>query len=149
MKHTSFVDTGRKDQKSRILTFFFYMRNRNFWKEEKKNTMTTNSLLWLRWLCLHINTHRNKQTVKRGPIHPHPSIHNGRKQEEKPGVLESLWELARGCMKTWIPFLTGFNYSHQEKRKKLSRKEQGYLLFLICKYGSHSFTVWGLNGLLR
>lgn len=30
MKHTSFVDTGRKDQKSRILTFFFYMRNRNF-----------------------------------------------------------------------------------------------------------------------
>ena len=30
MKYSGFVAMGRKDQKSRILTFFFYMRNGNF-----------------------------------------------------------------------------------------------------------------------
>lgn len=29
--------------------------------------------------------------------------------------MKSLWELALSCMKTWILFLTRFNYSHQKK----------------------------------
>lgn len=98
--------------------------------------MSTKSLLSV----LFLYKYAKQQTENGSPISPHPSIRHGKKQEKKPGVLKSLRELAQGDMKTWILFLRRFNYSHQ-KKNKLSREEQGYLLFLICKYGSDFFTV--------
>lgn len=71
--------------------------------------------LTLTQVVLFLYKYAKKQREKRGLISPHPSIHRSRKPEKKPGVLKSLRELAGGCMKTWILFLTGFNYSHQKK----------------------------------
>lgn len=90
---------------------------------------------------------RNKQTEKK------------KKPSKSTSINSSQQEARKGARKSWNPSATWhrvawnhkFSFSQhliiptrkkEKKEEKLSTKEQGYLLFLICKCGSHSFLAW-------